>query len=102
MTSIITRPIGDPPPIRFQDQPIIPGSGDDTFRSMIIVRPFTDPINTFRAQIIEDMFFIVPDRREFSQFIFNVGLDPKIKPFIFSIQNKTVTCKINSAIIFEV
>lgn len=90
MTSIITKPFGEPPPIRFQDQPIIPGSGDDNFRSMTIVRPFTDPINTFRAQIIEDMFFIVPDRREFSQFVFNVGLDPKIKPFIFSIQNKTV------------
>jgi len=90
MTSIITRPFGDPPPIIFSEQPIIPGSDDDNFRSMVLVRPFIDPVNTFRAQIVEDMFFIVPDRREFSRFEFDVGLDPEIKSFIFSIQNKTV------------
>ena len=67
---------------------IISGSGDDNFRQMIVVQPFVDPPNSFRAQTVNDLTFIVPERTEFSTLEFDVGLDPKIDPIIFSIQNR--------------
>jgi len=77
-----TRP-PTPPPIV-----IIPGSGDNNFRQMVVVQPFVDPPNSFRAQTVSDMFFITPERMDFSTLEFDVGLDPKIEPIIFSIQNR--------------
>jgi hypothetical protein len=63
-------------------------SGDH--RPMRLVRSFQDPVNTFRAYTITDTFYIVPNREKFSHFVFDVGVDPKIKPYIFSIQNRSI------------
>lgn len=83
MTSIfkgdIPNPIGDV---------FVPGSEDDNFRKMVLIQPFRDPPNSFRAQTVNDLAFIVPERTEFSTLEFDVGLDPKIDPIIFSIQNR--------------
>ena len=90
MTSVVRKISIDAPPILILPRPIIPGSDDGVFRSMRLVDPFVDPPNTFRARTIEDTFFIVPGRGLFDRFEFDVGLEPDIGPFIFSIQNKTV------------
>ena len=76
---------------------IIPGSGDNNFRQMVVVQPFVDPPNSFRAQTVSDMFFITPERMELSTLEFDVGLDPKIEPIIFSIQNRclNITLRVN-------
>ena len=89
---------GTDPSFRPIDQPIIvPGSGDDNFRPMFVVQPFVDPPNSFRARTVSDMFFITPDRTAFSTLEFDVGLDPKIKPIMVSIQNRCLntTLRVN-------
>lgn len=70
--------------------PIIPGSTAGDHRPMRLVRPFQDPANTFRAHMVTEMFYVVPNREKFSQFVFDVGIDPKVKPYIFSIQNRSI------------
>ena len=91
MTSLVKTSLDFPPilitPLRF---PIIPGSDDGVNRPMVMMDPFVDPADTFRAQTIADTFFITPDRGLFDSFEFDVGLPPDIGPFIFSIQNRTV------------
>ena len=67
---------------------IIPGSGDNNFRQMVIIQPFVDPPNSFRARTVSDMYFITPAREGFSTLEFDVGLDPTIEPIVFSIQNR--------------
>ena len=83
MTSIFRGDI--PNPIK---NVIIPGSGANNFRKMVLIQPFVDPPNSFRAQTVNDLTFIVPGRTNFSTLEFDVGLDPKIDPIIFSIQNR--------------
>lgn len=85
MTSIFR---GDLPQPNSIGDVFIPRSGDDNFRPMVVVKPFIDPPNSFRAQTVSDMFFITPERTDFSTLEFDVGLDPKIEPIIFSIQNR--------------
>ena len=87
------RPPPPPPPINIS----IPGSGDNNFRPMVVVQPFVDPPNSFRAGTVDDMFFITPERTGFSALGFDVGLDPEIKPITFSIQNRCLntTLRVN-------
>lgn len=77
---------------------IIPGSGDNNFRPMVLIEPLKDPANSFRAQTVGEMYFIVPERTEFSTFEFDVGLDPKIKPVVFSIQNRCLNMTLRATL----
>ena len=85
MTSIFRGDLPQPNPI---GDVFISRSGDNNFRPMVVVQPFIDPPNSFRAQTVSAMFFITPERTDFSTLEFDVGLDPKIEPIIFSIQNR--------------
>ena len=85
MTSIFKGDVFRPPTL---PDGRVPGSGDDNFRRMRLIQPFVDPPNSFRARTVNDLTFIVPERTEFSTLQFDVGLDPRIDPIIFSIQNR--------------
>ena len=79
---------------------IIPESGDDNFRAMVVSQPFSNPPDSFRAGTVSDMYFVTPERTEFSTLEFDIGLDPKIAPIIFSIQNRclNMTLRVNLTI----
>jgi len=64
-----------------------------------LVTPFQDFPNTFRASSITDMFRVVPAPDKYwnnlpvlgSSFIYDVGIKPKIRPLVFTFQNRTVS-----------
>ena len=66
---------------------------------VILVTPFLEPPNTFRATRLTDMFRVVPTPQKYwnalgtagASFIYDVGLDPQISSLIFTFQNRTVS-----------
>jgi len=66
---------------------------------VILVTPYQDPPNTFRATSITDMFRVVPAPDKYwkdldslgASFIYDVGLGPEVRSLIFTFQNRTVS-----------
>jgi len=64
-----------------------------------LVRPYQDPIDTFRATSIAEMFMVVPRPRKYwnvlntagASFIYDMGIDPEVRSLIFTFQNRTVS-----------
>jgi len=72
-----------------------------------LVTPFQDPPNTFRASSIADMFRVVPSPGKYwnalrpdvgtlrqlsaASFIYDVGINPKVRSLIFTFQNRTIS-----------
>lgn len=54
-----------------------------------LIRPFQDPVGTFRAHAISDMFLVVPSPR--TTYEYSVGEPPNIRPTVFTIQNRTIS-----------
>lgn len=73
---------------------LIPGSDRDGFQPIYVLQSFQDPANSFRAQSVTEMAFIVPAREEFSKFTYDVGIEPQIRSVIFSIQNRTINARL--------
>jgi len=64
-----------------------------------LIRPFVDPLNTFRAHVVTDMFKIVPTPEKYwnelpttgASFQYDIGIKSGIRSLIFSFQNRTVS-----------
>jgi len=62
----------------------------DTVPSVNVIKPYTDPPNTFRATSVRQMAFIVPTPPLSSELTYNVGI-PLLNKTIYTIQNNTVS-----------
>ena len=58
---------------------------------IVLVSPWVDPPDTFRATKLSDLYYIVPSLASFSSFEYNVGVPQPETKKIFSIQNRTVS-----------
>lgn len=70
-------------------EPPVPDFPVNPYPVFTLVRPFQDPIGTFRAHEIADMFLVVPSPR--ARYEYSVGAPPNIRPIVFTIQNRTIS-----------
>lgn len=57
--------------------------------SVQLVRPFIDPVNTFRARSVAEMYSYSPNARSY-EWIYEVGRKPNITPLQYKFRNNTV------------
>src|SRR5512135_2760328 len=70
-------------------EPPVPDFPVNPYPVFTLVRPFQDPIGTFRAHEIADMFLVVPSPR--ARYEYSVGAPPNVRPIVFTIQNRTIS-----------